>query len=88
MNRKVPLALMSVDEIREVFARDDEIDKQERDKMAALMGWNEEEECSGRSVFSSAYRGHRQETQEGVDPDPNVDGRRAYGHWKADEETQ
>ena len=48
MNKKVPLALMSVDEIREVFARDDEIDKQERDKMAALMGWNRGGEGQGQ----------------------------------------
>ena len=48
----------------------------------------QEEERAGRSVFSGARRGHRQETQEGVDPDPDVDGRGTAGHWEADEETQ
>ena len=71
-----------------------QMDQEQRRHSPPLRVWTslrdlqkQEEKRAGRSVLSGACRRHRQETQEGVDPDPNVDGRRADGHWNADEES-
>ena len=57
MNLKTPESLSVVTEAREHFRRDEEIDKIERGRMAALMGWKES--ASDRESEDGEVRGTR-----------------------------